>query len=216
MRVAQVSIAVVLLMVIRSHGEYFLLYLHGAAKLLRVDNTNRNKATVAWHWLFMAQPERFPETMISAVFAEWFLKSSGGNRTAPIVLDEYIRCFIKKTITGACRDYREFARSIPRWILPTRTAKWHALADIVGNARSAADPGISYGVAQVREQSRHAQPLPTGHYLQEEAPDSVIEHFLKIFQGVNGEEFEESVRYCRSRQARRRRDNKRRSGPHYK
>ena len=32
-----------------------------------------------------------------------------------------------------------------------------------------------------------AQPLPTGHYLQEEAPDSVIQHFLKIFHGVNGE-----------------------------
>ena len=32
-----------------------------------------------------------------------------------------------------------------------------------------------------------AQPLPTGHYLQEEAPNSVMEHFLKIFHGVNGE-----------------------------
>jgi hypothetical protein len=32
-----------------------------------------------------------------------------------------------------------------------------------------------------------AQPLSTGHYLQEEAPNSVMEHFLKIFHGVNGE-----------------------------
>jgi hypothetical protein len=51
-------------------------------------------------------------------------------------------------------------------------------ADIVGNTRSAADPAITYhGIAR---ELRHtdAQPLPTGHYLQEEAPDSVIEHFL--------------------------------------
>ena len=73
-------------------------------------NTNRTRVTVAWHWLFMAQPEPFPETMISAVSAEWFLKTAGGNRKAPkIVLDEYIRCWTKKTITGACRDYRAFA-----------------------------------------------------------------------------------------------------------
>ena len=26
-----------------------------------------------------------------------------------------------------------------------------------------------------------AQPLPTGHYVQEEVPDRVIKHFLKFF-----------------------------------
>jgi haloacetate dehalogenase len=26
-----------------------------------------------------------------------------------------------------------------------------------------------------------AQPLPTGHYLQEEAPDQVYDHFVKFF-----------------------------------
>jgi haloacetate dehalogenase len=26
-----------------------------------------------------------------------------------------------------------------------------------------------------------AQPLPTGHYLQEEAPDQVVDHFIKFF-----------------------------------
>jgi hypothetical protein len=26
-----------------------------------------------------------------------------------------------------------------------------------------------------------AEPLPTGHYLQEEAPDQVYDHFIKFF-----------------------------------
>jgi len=70
-------------------------------------NANMKWALGTWHWLFMAQPEPFPETMMSAVPAEWFLKSRGGNRHPPeIVLDEYLRCFTKKTITGSCRDYR--------------------------------------------------------------------------------------------------------------
>src|ERR1700693_2751190 len=43
-------------------------------------NANKNWAINSWHWLFMAHPEPFPETMMSAVPAEWFLKSRGGNR----------------------------------------------------------------------------------------------------------------------------------------
>ncbi len=70
-------------------------------------NANKNWALNSWHWLFMAQPEPFPETMMSAVPGEWFLKSRGSSRQVPkIVFDEYIRCFTKKTIIGSCRDYR--------------------------------------------------------------------------------------------------------------
>src|SRR5947199_5285268 len=38
-------------------------------------NANKKWALGSWHWLFMAQPEPFPETLMSAVSAEWFLKS---------------------------------------------------------------------------------------------------------------------------------------------
>jgi haloacetate dehalogenase len=71
---------------------------------------NKNRAIGAWHWMFMAQPEPFPETMMSAVPAEWFLRGRGNARNPPkIVFDEYIRCWTNKTITGSCRDYRAFA-----------------------------------------------------------------------------------------------------------
>src|SRR5213594_2802973 len=75
-------------------------------------SANRNWALSSWHWLFLAQPEPFPETLISAVPAEWFLRSRGGNRNPPkVVYDEYIRCYTKKTITGVCRDYRAGAHT---------------------------------------------------------------------------------------------------------
>ena len=65
---------------------------------------NKNRAVGAWHWMFMAQPEPFPETMMNAVPAEWFLKGRDNARNPPkVVFDEYIRCWTKKTITGACR-----------------------------------------------------------------------------------------------------------------
>ena len=69
-------------------------------------NANMRWALNSWHWLFLAQPEPIPETMISAVPAEWFLTARGRRSAPKIVMDEYIRCFTKKTIYGSCRDYR--------------------------------------------------------------------------------------------------------------
>src|SRR5215470_17323878 len=70
-------------------------------------NLNMKSALNSWHWLFLAQPEPFPDTRISAVPAEWFLKSRGYDRQLPkIVFDDYIRCFTRKTIVGSCRHYR--------------------------------------------------------------------------------------------------------------
>ena len=69
-----------------------------------------------WHWGFMAQPEPFPESLISAVPAEYFLKNrmvlrgrTGLGFLTQAALDEYIRCYTLKTITGSCRDYRATA-----------------------------------------------------------------------------------------------------------
>src|SRR5499426_3231759 len=53
-------------------------------------NANMKWALNTWHWLFMAQPEPFPETLMSSVPAEWFLRSRGSSRQAPkVVFDEY-------------------------------------------------------------------------------------------------------------------------------
>lgn len=51
-----------------------------------------------WHWAFMTQPEPFPERMISAVPAEFFLKSrmtirrgTGIDFFDPTAMDEFVR-----------------------------------------------------------------------------------------------------------------------------
>src|SRR5882672_6809421 len=71
-------------------------------------NTTREWALGTWHWAFLAQPEPFPQTMINAVTPEWFLTNRGGipRQRPKIVMNEFIRCFTPKTISGACRDYR--------------------------------------------------------------------------------------------------------------
>ena len=38
-------------------------------------NTTKTWAMASWHWLFMAQPEPFPERLMSAAGAEFFLRN---------------------------------------------------------------------------------------------------------------------------------------------
>jgi haloacetate dehalogenase len=144
---------------------------------------NKNRAIGAWHWMFMAQPEPFPETMMSAVPAEWFLKGRGNARNPPkIVFDEYIRCWTNKTITGSCRDYRAFATIDFEMDTADKDRQIGMPLLILWGTRGA-PPTQEYPTVWRTYASNlvDAQPLPTGHYLQEEAPDQVVEHFIKFF-----------------------------------
>jgi haloacetate dehalogenase len=79
-------------------------------------NTTKGWALASWHWLFMAQPEPFPERLMSAAGAEFFLRNrmairggTGLGFLTQTAFDEYVRCYTLKTITGSCRDYRATA-----------------------------------------------------------------------------------------------------------
>ena len=144
---------------------------------------NKNRAIGAWHWMFMAQPEPFPETMMSAVPAEWFLKGRGNARNPPkVVFDEYIRCWTKKTITGSCRDYRAFATIDFEMDTADKDRQIGMPLLVLWGSRGA-PPTQEYPTVWRKFASNlvDAQPLPTGHYLQEEAPDQVIDHCIKFF-----------------------------------
>ena len=146
-------------------------------------NANRNWALNSWHWLFLAQPEPFPDTLISAVPAEWFLKARGYDKDLPkIVFDEYIRCFTRKTILGACRHYRANA-TIDFEIDAAEKDRRMTTPLLVLWGTRGNPPTQEYPTAWRKFASNlvDAQPLPTGHALQVEAPDAVHDHFVKFF-----------------------------------
>jgi haloacetate dehalogenase len=137
----------------------------------------------SWHWLFMAQPEPFPATLMKAVPAEWFLTGRGANRKAPkIVMDEYIRCFTEKTIIGSCRDYRAGATIDFEMDSADKDKQINMPFLLLWGTRGA-PPTDEFPTVWRKFASNlvDAQPLPTGHYLQEEAPDQVYDHFVKFF-----------------------------------
>jgi haloacetate dehalogenase len=145
-------------------------------------NANKNWAQNSWHWLFLAQPEPFPETMISAVPAEWFLTTRGRRAAPKIVMDEYIRCFTKKTIYGSCRDYRANA-GIDFQMDTADKDKQIPMPLLILWGTRGQPPSQEFPTVWKKYASNlvDAQPLPTGHYLQEEAPDQVLDYFFKFF-----------------------------------
>ena len=139
----------------------------------------------------MAQPEPFPERMISAVSAEYFLKSRmtirGGTGLGFLTDDamaEYVRCYTLKTITGSCRDYRATAAcdfvmdtadkdnklAMPLMLL------WGARGHSPERAREFLNIWRQYASNIVA-----TDPMACGHYMQEEMPERIFEHFSAFF-----------------------------------
>ncbi len=146
-----------------------------------------------WHWAFMAQPEPFPERLMSAVPAEFFLKSrmvirggTGLGFLTDSALAEYVRCYTLKTITGSCRDYRATATcdfvmdtadkdnklAMPLMLL------WGARGHPPERAKEFLDIWKQYATNIVAFEA-----MPCGHYMQEEMPEQIHDHFIKFFKG---------------------------------
>ena len=70
-------------------------------------NTSKEWALRSWHWALMAQPYDFPERMLAAVPAQWYMEKKlskpgiGLGFFDPEAFAEYVRCFNWKTITRA-------------------------------------------------------------------------------------------------------------------
>jgi haloacetate dehalogenase len=147
-------------------------------------NVDMRWAIDDWHWPFLAQPEPLPETLLSAVPAEWFLKNrrSGGAAPPKTVFDEYVRCFTAKTIMGSCRDYRANATIDFEMDSADKDRQIATPLLIVWGTRGRL-PTVEYPTVWRKFASNlvDAQPLPTGHFIPEEAPDQLHDFFVKFF-----------------------------------
>jgi haloacetate dehalogenase len=154
-------------------------------------HTTKNWAIGTWHWGFMAQPEPFPERMISAVPAEFFIKSrmmirggTGIDFFDPVAMEEYVRCYTLKTITGSCRDYRATATS--DFVIDTadRDRKIDMPAMIVWGARGQ-PPERAQEFLEIWQnyanRIEHAEGFNCGHYIAEEIPDTLHDRFVTFF-----------------------------------
>jgi len=148
-------------------------------------NTTKDWAIGAWHWLFLAQPEPFPETLISAVPAEWYLRSRGGTGLGALpkpVFDEFVRCYTPKTIKGTCHDYRANASIDFEMDAADKDRKIATPLLILWGTRGA-PPSDEYPTVWRKYASNlvAAEAFNSGHYLHWDVADQVYDRFVKFF-----------------------------------
>jgi haloacetate dehalogenase len=122
--------------------------------------------------------------MINAVGAEWFLTNRGGipKQRPKIVMDEFIRCFTPKTVSGACRDYRAGANINFDMDAADKDKPITTPLLVLWGTRGQ-PPTNEYPTVWRKYASNlvDIQPVPTGHYIQEEQPDRVYNDCIKFF-----------------------------------
>jgi len=150
---------------------------------------DRELAMATYHWLFLAQPDGLPETMIGADPAWWVrekLRRWAGNpgAFAAEAVEEYVRCFADPAaIHASCEDYRAGATVDDR--LDTADLGRRRIACPVlavwgedGIARRAEDVLASW--RPLCEDVR-GQGVPGGHFVAEEAPAETLAALAGFF-----------------------------------
>jgi len=152
--------------------------------------TDKAFATAYYHWFFLIQPFDLPERLIGAdpiyylhkKLAGW---SSGPQAFDPRALAEYERCFSDPaTIHATCEDYRAAAAIDLEHDAADADVKVGcpllALWGTTGVVNRMFDP-IADWKSVAREVT--GKPLPSGHFLAEEAPEATLAELLRFFGG---------------------------------
>lgn len=139
------------------------------------------RALGTYHWMFLAQPDGLPETLIGSnpdYFLRETLRRWAGRPDvfAPEAMDEYIRCFRDPAMIHAtCEDYRAGATldyELDRADYRTRRITCPVLAvwGQRGFAKGSDDASDPLGDWREWADDVRGHPIRCGHFLPEEAP----------------------------------------------
>ncbi len=169
-----------------------LVLLDIAPTLAMYEQTSELFARAYWHWFFLIQPAPLPERLITADPAA-YIRDVMGRRSAglapfdPRALAEYVRtAALPGTAHGLCEDYRASAgidllhdradRDAGRRLTQPLLALWGAEGVV---------QRCFYPLAEWQRVATDVRghALPCGHYIAEEAPESLLAAALPFLQG---------------------------------
>ncbi len=155
-------------------------------------NITKAWATFSWHWFFNIQPYDLPEKMMGAD-PDWFIKKKlakteqGLSFFDPAALADFMRCFRNpETIHAICEDYRAGATidiemdeadvKAGRRIGCPLLLLWGANGGVGRNQKSMEIwPRYASDI-------RAGKALPSGHYVNEEAPEETYAELRAFFR----------------------------------
>jgi haloacetate dehalogenase len=147
-----------------------------------VDQFERMAGGVAieyWPWFFLSQPPPFAERIVKAS-AEFFVRHTldafAGTPLAPEAVEHYVRAFTPEAIEGTCADFRA-AFHIDRVLDAEDREAGRRIGCPVLVHWGAEEDAMSDGPLPVWRRWAEAVdggPLPSGHFLAEEAPEELL------------------------------------------
>jgi haloacetate dehalogenase len=176
---------------VRDHAERIerVALLDIVPTLYRFETLDATAARGSFHWFFLIQPGGLPERLIGAE-AEFFLRHMLGlarhpDRLEPEVFADYLRCFANpEKIRATCDEYRAGAGIDLEHDRADRTTKI-AMPLLVLWGRSSGQ-GSGYDMLAVwRDHANdvRGQPVDSGHFLPEDAPDPTYAALRDFFNG---------------------------------
>jgi len=99
-------------------------------------------------------------------------------------LQEYIRCYTLKTITGSCRDYRATATCDFAMDTADKDKKLAMPLMLLWGARGQSPERAREFLNIWRRYADNivvSDPMNCGHYMQEEMPDQIYDHYRGFF-----------------------------------
>ncbi|SFC93038.1 alpha/beta fold hydrolase [Massilia yuzhufengensis] len=166
-----------------------------APTLAMYEQTSDAFARAYWHWFFLIQPAPLPERLIEADPAA-YVRDVMGRRSAGLApfdaraLGEYRRCLaLPGTAHGICEDYRAAAGIDLEHDRADRDAGLQLAVPLLvlwgehGVVHRCFDP-----LAEWRKLASNVdgEALPCGHYIAEEAPDTLLARALPFLQRPAG------------------------------
>ena len=156
--------------------------------LYRFETIDQKAATASWHWFFLIQPRGFPERLIGAE-AEFFLRHQLGAllrdpaKLEPEAFAEYLRCFRNpETIRATCDEYRAGASIDLEHDRAERGRKLAMPLLVLWGEGSSQGSGFDVlGVWREHAKNVRGQPVASGHFLPEEAPEPTYQALRAFF-----------------------------------
>jgi len=152
---------------------------------------DRELAMATYHWLFLAQPDGLPETMIGGDPGWWVRQAidrwaGPGAVFADEAMGEYVTCFSDPAaIHASCEDYRAGATVDDRHDAEDLGRRRIACPLLVlwgneGIARRAEDPLAAW---RPWSDDLRGQGVPGGHFCPEESPAETLAALVEFFSG---------------------------------
>jgi haloacetate dehalogenase len=136
-----------------------------------------------YHWFFLAQPAPYPETLIAADPRFWLLSHSGRHGVppdffAPEAFADYLAALKEPgTIAAICEDYRAAATIDLEHDRASRAAGQRISCPLLVLWGAMGRVGAWYdvpGVWRLYAEDVRGAPMPSGHYVAEEAPAETL------------------------------------------